>query len=89
MDSCVHPIAGPKATWYVLIDLSLTKLSSTSKIGWTQEGLEAMERPNLSAVQTVYNILEQAPGNELMKRAEEKDVKECKFLSASWRSCTI
>ncbi|MCG3779290.1 MAG: aldo/keto reductase [Candidatus Nitrosopumilus limneticus] len=43
-------------------------------IGWTQEGLEAMERPNLSAVQTVYNILEQAPGNELMKRAEEKDV---------------
>lgn len=43
-------------------------------IGWTQEGLEAMERPNLSAVQTVYNILEQTPGNELMKRAVEKDV---------------
>ena len=43
-------------------------------IGWTQEGLEAMERPNVSAVQTVYNILEQTPGNELMKKAEEKDV---------------
>ena len=43
-------------------------------IGWTQEGLEAMERPNLSAVQTVYNILEQTPGNELMKKAEEKNV---------------
>jgi len=43
-------------------------------IGWTQEGLEAMDKPNLSAVQTVYNILEQTPGNELMKRAEEKDV---------------
>ena len=43
-------------------------------IGWTQEGLEAIERPNLSAVQTVYNILEQTPGNELMKKAEEKDV---------------
>ena len=43
-------------------------------IGWTQEGLEAMERPNISAVQTVYNILEQTPGNELMRKAQEKDV---------------
>ena len=43
-------------------------------IGWTQEGLEAMERPNLSAVQTVYNILEQTPGNELMRKAVEKNV---------------
>ena len=43
-------------------------------IGWTQEGIEAMDRPNVSAVQTVYNILEQTPGNELMKKAEEKDV---------------
>ena len=43
-------------------------------IGWTQEGLEAMERKNISAVQTVYNILEQTPGNELMRKAEEKDV---------------
>ncbi|MDC0605638.1 aldo/keto reductase [Nitrosopumilus sp.] len=43
-------------------------------IGWTQEGIEAMERPNVSAVQTVYNILEQTPGNELMKKAEEEDV---------------
>ena len=43
-------------------------------IGWTQEGLEAMDRPNVSAVQTVYNILEQTPGNELMQRAVEKDV---------------
>jgi aryl-alcohol dehydrogenase-like predicted oxidoreductase len=43
-------------------------------IGWTQEGLEAMDRPNVSAVQTVYNILEQTPGNELMKKAEETNV---------------
>jgi aryl-alcohol dehydrogenase-like predicted oxidoreductase len=43
-------------------------------IGWTQEGLEAMDRPNVSAIQTVYNILEQTPGNELMRKAEEKDV---------------
>ena len=44
-------------------------------IGWTQEGMEAMDKPNVSAVQTVYNILEQTPGNELMKKAEEKDVR--------------
>ena len=43
-------------------------------IGWTQEGLEAMDRKNTSAVQTVYNILEQTPGNELMRKAEETDV---------------
>ena len=43
-------------------------------IGWTQEGIESMDRKNISAVQTVYNILEQTPGNELFKKAEEKDV---------------
>lgn len=43
-------------------------------IGWTQEGMDAMDRPNVSAVQTVYNILEQTPGNELMQKAVEKDV---------------
>ncbi len=43
-------------------------------IGWTREGLEAMDRKNISAVQTVYNILEQTPGNELMERALERQV---------------
>jgi aryl-alcohol dehydrogenase-like predicted oxidoreductase len=43
-------------------------------IGWTQEGLEAMKRPNVSAVQTVYNILEQTPGNELIEKAGTRDV---------------
>jgi aryl-alcohol dehydrogenase-like predicted oxidoreductase len=43
-------------------------------IGWIQEGLDAMERENISAIQTVYNILEQTPGNELMKKAVRKDV---------------
>jgi aryl-alcohol dehydrogenase-like predicted oxidoreductase len=43
-------------------------------IGWTQEGLEAMNRKNVSAVQTVYNILEQTPGNELIQNAEQKNV---------------
>lgn len=40
-------------------------------IGWLQEGLEAMERPGISAVQTVYNILEQTPGNELCEAAPD------------------
>ena len=40
-------------------------------IGWLREGLESMDRQEVSAVQTVYNILEQSPGNDLMARAEE------------------
>ena len=43
-------------------------------IGWTQEGMEAMNKKNISAVQTVYNILEQTPGNELIENAVKKDV---------------
>ena len=43
-------------------------------IGWTQEGMEAMDRRSVGAVQTVYNILEQTPGNELFERAAEKNV---------------
>ena len=43
-------------------------------IGWTQEGLEAMDRDNVSSVQTVYNILEQTPGNDLIKKASEQNV---------------
>lgn len=43
-------------------------------IGWTKEGLAAMERKNVSAIQTVYNILEQTPGNELIDAAMQKDV---------------
>ena len=43
-------------------------------IGWTQEGLEAMGKKNISAVQTVYNILEQTPGNELLGNALENEV---------------
>ena len=43
-------------------------------IGWTQEGMEAMNRKNISSVQTVYNILEQTPGNELIENAVKKDV---------------
>ena len=43
-------------------------------IGWTQEGIESMERTNTTAVQTVYNILEQNPGNKLIEEAEKHNV---------------
>ena len=43
-------------------------------IGWTKEGVEAMDRKNVSAVQTVYNILEQTPGNELIENGTKNDV---------------
>jgi aryl-alcohol dehydrogenase-like predicted oxidoreductase len=43
-------------------------------IGWTQEGLESMKITNTSAVQTVYNILEQNPGNTLLEEAERTNV---------------
>ncbi len=43
-------------------------------IGWTEEGLESMTRTNTTAVQTVYNILEQNPGNILIEAAEKHNV---------------
>lgn len=43
-------------------------------IGWELEGLEAMERPEIAAVQTVYNVLEQTPGNALLERAAERGI---------------
>ena len=43
-------------------------------IGWTQEGLDSMTRKNVTAVQTVYNILEQTPGNELINAGIENNV---------------
>ncbi|HKX81733.1 MAG TPA: aldo/keto reductase [Nitrososphaera sp.] len=43
-------------------------------IGWKDEGLEAIRTRNIACLQTVYNILEQDPGRELMKEAELHDV---------------
>jgi aryl-alcohol dehydrogenase-like predicted oxidoreductase len=45
--------------------MKTTQIALGPAIGWTQEGLEAMDRDNVSSVQTVYNILEQTPGNDL------------------------
>jgi aryl-alcohol dehydrogenase-like predicted oxidoreductase len=41
------------------------------KIGWRDEGVRALaERPGLTSLQTVYNLLEQAPGAEFLDLAE-------------------
>jgi Predicted oxidoreductases (related to aryl-alcohol dehydrogenases) len=43
-------------------------------IGWRDEGLYAIKEHNITCLQTVYNILEQDPGNDLLKAGEEKNV---------------
>ena len=43
-------------------------------IGWENEGLDAMKRDNVTAVQTVYIILEQTPGNQLISSGIKNDV---------------
>ena len=41
-------------------------------IGWRDEGMRAIEDHDIASVQTVYNVLEQDPGRELMAAAERK-----------------
>jgi aryl-alcohol dehydrogenase-like predicted oxidoreductase len=43
-------------------------------IGWEQEGLEAMQKRNITCLQTVYNILEQDPGRSFLDSARENNV---------------
>jgi len=43
-------------------------------IGWKEEGLHAIRDHNITCLQTVYNILEQDPGNALLKAGKEKNV---------------
>jgi len=45
------------------------------KIGWRDEGLRAIEeRSGLATLQTVYNLLEQAPGADFLEAAEHHGV---------------
>lgn len=43
-------------------------------IGWRDEGLFSITNRNITCVQTVYNVLEQDPGRDLMKVAAQSDV---------------
>jgi aryl-alcohol dehydrogenase-like predicted oxidoreductase len=43
-------------------------------IGWENEGVLAMEKRNITCLQTVYNILEQDPGRTLLNNAKKYDV---------------
>jgi len=65
--------------------LSLDNLIKTDKIrghgvalgpaiGWEEEGLEAMEKRNITCLQTVYNILEQDPGRNFLDSAKQNEV---------------
>jgi aryl-alcohol dehydrogenase-like predicted oxidoreductase len=42
------------------------------KIGWREEGLRALEERPITSLQTVYNMLEQEPGAEFLRLAEER-----------------
>jgi len=43
-------------------------------IGWKEEGIFSIENRNITCLQTVYNVLEQDPGRDLMSSAKENDV---------------
>jgi aryl-alcohol dehydrogenase-like predicted oxidoreductase len=43
-------------------------------IGWKDEGLEAIEKRNITCLQTVYNILEQDPARGFMQAAERHNI---------------
>jgi aryl-alcohol dehydrogenase-like predicted oxidoreductase len=43
-------------------------------IGWREEGLRAIAEREITSVQTVYNLLEQDPGRDLMDAAAEHGV---------------
>jgi aryl-alcohol dehydrogenase-like predicted oxidoreductase len=41
-------------------------------IGWRDEGLRALEKHDITSVQTVYNVLEQDPGRDFLAAAERR-----------------
>lgn len=43
-------------------------------IGWKDEGMEAIEKRNITCLQTVYNILEQDPARDFMRAAERHNI---------------
>jgi aryl-alcohol dehydrogenase-like predicted oxidoreductase len=43
-------------------------------IGWREEGLRAIEKHRITSVQTVYNVLEQDPGRDLLAAAERRGI---------------
>jgi aryl-alcohol dehydrogenase-like predicted oxidoreductase len=42
------------------------------KIGWRDEGVRALRERELTALQTVYNLLEQEPGSEFLELAQKR-----------------
>ncbi len=44
------------------------------KIGWRDEGIKAMRTRNIDGLQMIYNLLEQDPGRDLSRVAQEENV---------------
>lgn len=44
------------------------------KIGWRDEGIKAMRTRNIDGLQMIYNLLEQDPGRDLVRVAQEEEV---------------
>jgi aryl-alcohol dehydrogenase-like predicted oxidoreductase len=44
------------------------------KIGWRDEGVQALRTRAISSLQTVYNMLEQEPGAEFLELAQERGI---------------
>ena len=44
------------------------------KIGWREEGLRAIAERPIASLQTVFNLLEQEPGNDFLEAAERRGV---------------
>lgn len=43
------------------------------KIGWRDEGIAAMQTRKIGALQMIYNLLEQDPGRDLVRHAQQHD----------------
>ncbi|MBA3945005.1 MAG: aldo/keto reductase [Herpetosiphonaceae bacterium] len=44
------------------------------KIGWLEEGIKAMQTRPIAGLQMIYNLIEQDPGRELVRVAQEQNV---------------
>ena len=67
-----------EALWDTLEDLKAEGLirhhgvALGPKIGWRDEGVRALRERPIASLQTVYNLLEQAPGSEFLALADER-----------------
>jgi aryl-alcohol dehydrogenase-like predicted oxidoreductase len=49
-------------------------------VGWLQEGIEVLQKRDISILQHIYNMLEQYPGRPIMDAATEAGKSDTRFL---------